>query len=159
MINDDYIQTLMDFGLSFLQSKVYLTIVKLQKANIKTISRASTIARQDIYRIMPALLQKGLVEKIVTRPTTYNATPLELGISILLEKKKDECIDLEKKQVWLLKNFNSSKPNRNSLEDSTNFKITSEITLLLKMHKELIQKATETIDAVIPFIPSTSDIS
>jgi sugar-specific transcriptional regulator TrmB len=88
MINDDYIQTLMDFGLSFLQSKVYLTIVKLQKANIKTISRASTIARQDIYRIMPALLQKGLVEKIVTRPTTYSATPLELGISILLEKKK-----------------------------------------------------------------------
>jgi sugar-specific transcriptional regulator TrmB len=152
LIKDDYIQTLTEFGLSLLQAKVYLNLVILEEANVKSIAHASHVARQDVYRIMPMLLEKGLAEKIIAKPTMYKATPLENGLSILLQKRKEECANLQEKESWLLNNFNSQKATQVLQEDMGQFKITSETTLLLKMHKELIQQVHETLDAVIPHI-------
>ncbi|MEX2723761.1 MAG: helix-turn-helix domain-containing protein [Candidatus Freyarchaeota archaeon] len=59
----EYIQTLTDLGLTFLQAKTYLNLAKLGKANVQTIAKASNVARQDIYRIMPSLQKLGLAEK------------------------------------------------------------------------------------------------
>jgi DNA polymerase III alpha subunit len=55
----------MDLGLTLLQAKIYLALSKTGKATIKTISKASNSARQDIYRIMPTLQKLGLAEKII----------------------------------------------------------------------------------------------
>ncbi len=64
----DHIQTLMDFGLSYLQANVYLNLVKLEVANVQMIAKASNVARQDVYRVMPILLEMGLGEKIIAKP-------------------------------------------------------------------------------------------
>jgi sugar-specific transcriptional regulator TrmB len=53
--DSEYIQTLMSLGLTFLQAKVYLSLVALGKSDAKTISKASDIVREEIYRIMPYL--------------------------------------------------------------------------------------------------------
>ena len=45
-----------------------------------------------------------------------------------------------------------------SQEETGQFKITSEITLLLKMHKELIQQVHETIDGIVPPILKPSKL-
>jgi sugar-specific transcriptional regulator TrmB len=65
MIQDD-IQTLTDLGLSLLQAKTYLNLAKLGKANVQTIAKASNVARQDIYRVMPKLQKLGLAEKFIS---------------------------------------------------------------------------------------------
>ena len=158
MIKDPHIQSLMDFGLSFLQAKVYLNLVVLEEADVKTIAQASNVARQDVYRILPSLLEKGLGEKIIAKPTMYTATPLKKGLSILLEKRKEECAKLQEKEIWLLNNFSSLKNKRVLQEETGQFKITSEITLLLKMHKNLIQQAHNTIDSIIPHIIKPSKL-
>lgn len=159
MNNKEYLNALMKFGLSYLQARVYLGLVGLEKANVQTISKVSNVVRQDIYRIMPSLLKLGLVEKIVSKPTMYKATQLKLGLSILLRKKENEFIELQKKESWFLNNFNSSRLETTILEDKTSFRIISETTLLLKMHKELIQNTRKNIDSVIPFVPSTAELS
>jgi sugar-specific transcriptional regulator TrmB len=152
MIEDNHVQALMDFGLSFLQAKIYLNLVKLEKASVKSIAQTSKVARQDIYRLMPILMKVGLAEKIIGRPTIYKATPLKLGLSILFQKKKQECAELGNKEKWLLNIFPLCSSQNDLEEDNYNFRITYESTPLLKLLRKLIQKAHETIDVIIPSI-------
>jgi len=98
MIQDEHIQALMGFGLTLLQAKIYLNLVKLEKADVKTLSKASNVARQDIYRIMLTLQKLGLTEKIIAKPTMYKATPIKEGLSILLQNKKRKLLNYTRKK-------------------------------------------------------------
>lgn len=98
MVEDERVQTLMNLGLTLLQAKIYLALAQAGKTKIETISKASNIARQDIYRIMPTLQKLGLAEKIVTTPTMYKATPIKEGYYLLLQNKTQEYTELRKKQ-------------------------------------------------------------
>lgn len=158
MIKEDHIQTLMDFGLSLLQAKVYLNLVRLETAEVKTIAKASNVPRQDIYRIMPLLLEMGLGEKVISQPTMYKATPLRKGLSILLQRKKEKYTELQEKKKLLLEEFSPNNHITAPPESTPQFKITSEITLLLKMHKRLIQNAHETIDVILPVVVKPSKL-
>ena len=156
---DECIQILVDHGLTHLEAKIYLSLVRLKKANVRVISKCSNVSRQDIYRVMPKLQKMGLIEKIIARPVLYQSTPLKTGLSFLLEKKEKEILKLHIQESWLLNNYNSYKIVANSDEESTRFKITSELKLVLKLHKQLIESANATIDAIIPFIRPTSDFA
>ena len=149
MVQEEHIQTLTGLGLSFLQAKAYMNLAKLGKADAKTISKTSSVARTDVYRIMITLEKLGLVERIIAETTIYKATPINEGLSILLQKRREESAGLEKKVVSLLKSFQSSD-SKDSLEDNPQFKITSEMRLLLKMHENLIRSAQTRIDIIMP---------
>ena len=58
MIQDEHIQTLIGFGLTLLQAKIYLNLAKLEKADVTTLSKASNVARQDIYHATKAGLDR-----------------------------------------------------------------------------------------------------
>ena len=103
IIDSKHIQALMNLGLTLLQAKTYLTLTKLGKADIKGISKASNVVREEIYRIMPKLEKIGLVEKIVGRPTVYEALPLKEGLSMLLISRTEEKCQTAKEN----KNVNS----------------------------------------------------
>jgi sugar-specific transcriptional regulator TrmB len=149
MIQEEYVQTLMGLGLSLLQAKTYLNLAKLGKADVKTIAKASNVARTDAYRIMLTLEKLGLAEKIVATTTVYEATPITVSLSILLQKRREEYAGLEKKANSLLKNFQSNDL-QDSQEENQQFKITSEMSLLLKMHENLVRSAQTSIDIVMP---------
>ena len=140
MIQDEHIQTLIGFRLTLLQAKTYLNIAKLEKADVKTLSKASNVARQDIYRIMPRLQKLGLTEKIIAKPTMYKATPIKEGLSILLQNKKKEIAELQTKKTSLIKTF-QAKNTKIDPKEETHFIITSEITRFLKIHINKAQKA------------------
>jgi len=150
MIQEKQIQTLMGLGLSFLQAKTYINLAKLGKADVKTISKTSNVARTDTYRIMLALEKQGLAEKIIAETTIYKATPMNESLSILLQKRKEESVELEKNVKLLMKDFRSIDL-KDSLEENPQFKITSEMRLLLKMHENLIRSAQKKIDIIMPF--------
>jgi sugar-specific transcriptional regulator TrmB len=49
---------------------------------------------------MPSLQRDGLVEKTITSPTMFKATPLKIGVSILIKnkiEKENELIEKAKK--------------------------------------------------------------
>lgn len=153
MIQDDEcVQTLMGLGITLLQAKTYLALAKLGKADAKTISKASNVARQDIYRVLPALQKLGLVEKIIAHPTMYKATSTKEGLSILLQNRKKEYAEIQKKTTSLINNFHTNNAKINLQDENTQFIITSQATLFLKMHKRLHQKAQMSIDVIIPLI-------
>lgn len=149
MMTKKQIQTLMTFGLTTLQAKTYLALAKLGKADVKTIAKASKVARQDIYRIMPTLQKMGLGEKIISTPTMYKATPIREGLSILLQNKEKECSELQKKTTSLINSFQEKNAKVVLQEDNTQFTITSEISLFRRRFETCIQNAQTRIDFII----------
>jgi sugar-specific transcriptional regulator TrmB len=81
----------MDLGLTSLQAKTYLALVTLGKANVQTIAKASNVARQDVYQVMPTLQKLGLGEKIIAKPIIYEATPKGRSFDSASKKKRENC--------------------------------------------------------------------
>ncbi|MCL5877987.1 MAG: hypothetical protein M1540_09275 [Candidatus Bathyarchaeota archaeon] len=106
--NDKVLDVLVRLGLTELQAKTYLTIARLEKAEVKTISKLSNIARQDIYRIMPTLEKLGLVEEIIATPKLYKAIPLNEGTTKLFQKRTEEHTKLKSSIKQL-----TEKPEKN----------------------------------------------
>jgi sugar-specific transcriptional regulator TrmB len=152
MIEAEHVKTLEDFGLSYLQAKIYLVLINLGKADVKTIARESNVARQEIYRIMPALQKLGLGEKILGKPITYKATLLSKGLSILAQQQKEKYDGLLDKKRWLLDNFHVTNEKSAISEEDTQFSIISEPTLFINMNQRLLQKAEHSIDTALPLI-------
>jgi sugar-specific transcriptional regulator TrmB len=140
MVQDDdsCIQALINLGLTLLQAKIYLTLAKLRKAGVKRISEASNVARPDVYRVIPTLEKLGLVEKIVTNPTMYKASPLKEGLSILLQQKTEEHGELQKKTKALLSNFQENNIGIALEREDLQFVIASEKKLFLKRFEKAI---------------------
>ncbi len=95
------IETLTELGLTLNQARIYVALLRSERPlTVKEISKITNITRQDVYRILPALQEDGFVEKTITAPTMFKATPLKTGISILIKNriaKHDELIEKARK--------------------------------------------------------------
>ncbi len=117
------IQTFKSLGLSTLQTKVYLVLIRVPSATIKEIATNSGIARQDIYRITKELIEKGLVKKELTIPNMYEAIPLVDGTNILLKEKEKEAVETRKKIHNLLKRYENKPKLSNNIKKEFNLSI------------------------------------
>jgi sugar-specific transcriptional regulator TrmB len=147
--HDESVPTLYKLGLTVLQAKVYIALAKLGTSTGRTTAKTAQVAPQDVYRILGELLEKGLVEKIITKPTLYKATPIEDGLAILLQNKKDEYIETEKKAKAISKSFYANQ-RQEILHENTQFLISSETSLLSKTHEKLADATKNSIDFVLP---------
>ncbi len=98
---EDNTQTLVALGLTVLQARAYLNLVKIGTARAGIISKFSGVGRQDIYRILTELQDLGLVKKIFTMPTEFEPMPIEQGLSLLLKHRDDETSKLRKEATLL----------------------------------------------------------
>ena len=109
--------------------------------------KTANVASQDVYRLLSELQEKGLVEKIISKPTLYKATPPNEGLSILLQKKKEEYNEAKKQAKILSKDFHRNG-NPTVLKENVEFIITSEMEQLLKLHNRLADMTKNSIDFV-----------
>jgi sugar-specific transcriptional regulator TrmB len=148
--DEECVQTLMGLGLTLLQAKTYLALAKLGIADVKTISKVSKVARQDVYRVAPKLQKWGLVEKIIATPIMYKATPLKTGLSNLLQQKAEENAELQEKTKKLINNFEENCSSGMKLQkNEPQFVITSERTLFRKRITEATDAAQTSKDAIV----------
>jgi len=117
------IQTLIRLGLTISQAKVYLALLELEKATGKTISKHAKIARQEAYRILAELQEKGLVEKIIDMPTEFKPIPIENSMSILIKRKKNEVSKTQKEAARLLQKLKQKTLQSTLKEDETRFSL------------------------------------
>ncbi|MGD6851596.1 MAG: TrmB family transcriptional regulator [Candidatus Bathyarchaeia archaeon] len=141
-------QTLVDLGLSLLQARIYLCIVRNGCFGIEVgkISKISKIARQDIYRTLPQLEAKGLVEKIISSPTKYKPIPFEDGLRLLMKKYSEKHQQIQNRAKSVLEK--AVVPSAEFVEEESSFVIGSEIALLMKRLKERINNTSDTIDLI-----------
>jgi sugar-specific transcriptional regulator TrmB len=123
MLEGDTVQTLTRLGLTLSQVKVYVALVKLEEANAKTISKYSKVARQEAYRVLAELQEKGLVEKIIATPTAFRPVPIEDCVSILIEHKKTEIAETQKEATKLLQELQETNPASMTQEEESRFSL------------------------------------
>jgi len=142
------LDVLMKLDLTELQAKTYLTLTRFDKAEVKKISEASKIARQDLYRIIPTLEKLGLVEKIIATPILYRAIPLSEGTLSLFQKKSNEITSIKSNLEMLI--LQSEENIADTTEEcDTSFVITSERKrLVAKLEKAYSE--SETSDIMLP---------
>jgi len=91
---------LQELGLTFLQAKVYLALIRLQgDSSVKTISTTSNVARQDVYQTLTDLQEISLIEKVINNPSTFRAIPIQETVAILAERKNQKTIALQAKAI------------------------------------------------------------
>jgi sugar-specific transcriptional regulator TrmB len=108
-------EILSDFGLTYNQAKVYITIAKLGMASVGQVSKSSKVRREDVYRMLPKLEKKGLIEKILGKPARIRATPVEDALSLLIRQEQDfvnsRLSQLMDKKDAFLENFKAYEMN------------------------------------------------
>jgi len=101
----DGIKSLTNLGLTPTQAKIYLSNLQTGQATAKVISQASKIAREDVYRTLPSLQVLGLITKHLSSPARYEATKPKDAITILLNRKEREHLELREKASQALENL------------------------------------------------------
>lgn len=143
---DEESKILVKLGLSPSQSKIYLAALQLGRAPVKEISQVCKIAREDIYKFMPSLIELGLINRHLSSPTQYEAVDPTVGFGLLLNLVKEEYLNLNAEADIALKNLNETLNNKtpsiNKNLDTTFLSTTENIKTLTEAAKE----AKETID-------------
>jgi sugar-specific transcriptional regulator TrmB len=101
------VQTLVDLGLTVLQAKVYIALAKSGTSTGRTTAKTAKVASQDIYRVLSELQEKGLVEKIISKPNKYRPIQIEEGLPILLQRRNKQTIEIKNSINEIVKNFQS----------------------------------------------------
>lgn len=103
------VEVFASLGLNFSQARVYLALVENGLSTAKEISKISGVNRQEIYRIMPKLQDVCLVEKVISKPTRWKATPIQDGLSLLMENRKNSISELQAKAIKIIKEIKNKK--------------------------------------------------
>lgn len=139
---------LVELGLSYLEAKIYLGLVKLKcgPATAKAISDTAGVVRQDTYRILSNLHNRGIVEKALTDPTTFKCIPLEHAISMLLKDNTQKFQIIKKKSQIAIKEYRIN----NTVYEPENlaFLTWANTKLLISKVKAEIEKTRSTIEMI-----------
>lgn len=111
-IEEDAIQHLIDIGFTKTQAKLYLMLLKLEDADGRTLSEKTSIPRPEVYRAIGELEKKGLVEREISSPYRFKATPLDLGLEILISQRTLQLQEIEKKTKEVFQKLKSETNNK-----------------------------------------------
>ncbi len=145
---EEDVRTLSRAGLTHLQAKVYLTLVQVGKATIKTVSGTAGIDRSDVYRIIIKLQAAGLVEQIIGVPNSYKAVPVQDCLTILMKRKKEEYREVHRDVDELIRRMFKVE-EKQVAADPPRFIIVPEKEILLKKITSKLENAQLCVDAVV----------
>jgi len=141
---EEAVQILIRLGLTYNQARVYLALVRSGVSTARTISKASSVAREDIYRIIPTLEELGLVEKIIDTTSMYAAIPIKDAFNILMKSRRDETIELQAKTQEVIQNFNNNNVRTAPVEETGEFILFPRERAII-MRKKMIDAAQKSI--------------
>ena len=105
LIPEDSIEILVELGLTHTEAKAYVSLLFLNTATARNLHTVSNIARQNIYQLLSDLEEKGLIEKVIAKPTKFKPIPADQAISLLLQRKKEQNSQLREKAISHFRNF------------------------------------------------------
>jgi sugar-specific transcriptional regulator TrmB len=166
-VEEEATQILNRLGLTGAQAKVYLALLKLEKATAKTISDNSKVARQEVYRILVELEAKSLVERIIAVPNKFKPVSIEKGLSFLIGEKREEVADVQKEanklsiKIRTLVKTRENKRGKSQTGESEFVLIPENKALLLRMEKavDATQKSIAVIYPKEPFLQLLFNLS
>jgi len=142
--DNEFLSRLINFGLSEKEAQLYFNLLKYGPKPPSLLAKSLKTYREDIYRTLTSLIDKGMVNQSLESPTVYAAVDLDTALDAALKKHEAELREMERRKQELQEIANQQR-FRPSDEFST-FKIlksTKEVmatclTLVNSSHEEYL---------------------
>jgi sugar-specific transcriptional regulator TrmB len=153
------IETLSQLGLTVPEAKIYLALCKHQSLTTKTISKLTTISQPDTYRVLAQLQQKGLIEKLIERPSRFKILPIDESLSYLLKTKKAQYCELEANTESLFRTLEEKIAEEAHETIDSQFILIPQRDAVVKRIRNAIEKAEKSVDLYLSWKRFTQGIT
>jgi len=103
---DSLLMSLLEFGLTPNQARVYLFLSKNTSKSAPDISKSLKIARTETYHLLNGLQSKGIIIAAFGKPTKFQAVPFDKSINILVNNERSRIDELEKQTIYMISQWN-----------------------------------------------------
>jgi len=110
-MSDEEIEDLVNFGLTVLQAKTYIALLRLGNAHASQISPLIGTVRPETYRVLRELSLKGIVERSPGTPSEFRALPPNRAIPLLLAHFRNKFKELSGRKQRLIGNLGTYSPD------------------------------------------------
>jgi len=146
-VNDENVEALTSIGLTVLQAKTYLALLKSGSSTIKEAAKTARVARQDLYRIMSELQKIGLIEKVISAPTRFKAIELAEGVAILLQHARAKENEARRKILKLMQRYKDVSAKTQVQEEDSHFILVPEKVVIQKIRRA-IENTETSLDVI-----------
>jgi hypothetical protein len=152
--DSEFLSRLIGFGLSEKEAQLYLHLLKYGPKPPSLLAKSLKTYREDVYRTLTGLIDKGMVNPSLETPTVYAAVDLDIALEAAFKKREAELYELERRKQEL---HELSQQQRFSPSDEVStFKIiknikdaaTFGVTVISSLEKELLWTGPDLSTAV-----------
>jgi sugar-specific transcriptional regulator TrmB len=134
--DSEFITKLIGFGLSEKEAQLYLHLLKYGPKPPSMLAKSLKTYREDVYRTLTALIDKGMVKPALETPTVYAAVDLDIALETALKKHETELREMERRKLEL-QELSKQQKFRPSDEFAT-FKILKSVKELVTVGASLV---------------------
>ena len=147
MSQEKVVKTLESFGLTQLDSQIYLFLSKTGLQKGRDLTSGLKITKQQLYRSLKTLQSRGIVNATLERPTRFSAVPLEKVLDSFLKAKIEETQRLQQDKDSILSDwqFISIEENNNT---PPKFAVIEGRSSIYPKIQQMIQATCKSISAV-----------
>jgi sugar-specific transcriptional regulator TrmB len=148
--DSEFLSRLISFGLSEKEGQVYLHLLKYGPKPTSLLAKSFKTYREDVYRTLTGLIDKGMVNPSLETPTVYSAVDLDTALDAALKKHETELREMERRKQEL-QELSKQQPFSPSDEFST-YKILKRAGDAVTMALSTLNSTEKEWVAVIPAI-------
>jgi len=115
---EEILKTLIGFGLSRLDSDIYLFIAKKGLVKASDITKGLNTQKQPLYRSLKNLQSKGIVTATLERPARFAAVPFDKVVDVFIRSKMAEAQRLQENKDQILAHWQDIAVNETADESS-----------------------------------------
>jgi len=149
MVDDSkFITKLIEFGFSEKEAQLYLHLLKYGPKPTSLLAKSLKTYREDVYRMLTSLIDKGMVRPSLETPTVYAAVDLDIALETALKKRESELREMEMRKQEL-QELSKQQRFRPSDEFST-FKILKSVKEIVTVSISSLTSAEKELLFVVP---------
>ena len=99
--DSEFLPRLISFGLSEKEAQIYLHLLKYGPKPASLLAKSLKTYREDVYRTLPRLIDKGMVNLSIETPTVYVAAKLDIALDGALKRRETELREMERRKQEL----------------------------------------------------------
>ncbi|MGD6809879.1 MAG: TrmB family transcriptional regulator [Candidatus Bathyarchaeia archaeon] len=142
------ISVLLNLGCSLSQARVYYELIQIGSATISSISKATGIYRENVYKIINSMIEKGLVEKEIDNPTKYHTLPPEEVLPMLINRKQEQISQVKREAQRVIKKLHEKAGYKTVTECQGQFMVISGRNSIIDRVKKTLDKAQISIETI-----------
>jgi sugar-specific transcriptional regulator TrmB len=148
--DSEFLSRLISFGPSEKEAQLYFHLLKYGPKPPSLLAKSLKTYREDVYRTLTGLIDKGMVSPSLETPTVYAAVDLDTALESALKKHETELREMEMRKQEL-QELSRQQPFRPSDEFST-FKILKSMRDVMGMTLSSVASTEKEWVAVVPAI-------